>query len=123
MKTDGQSVHGIRNHPIVSLIKSTIERNGFSSISAFAEHAGIARATVYNIVAGQAPLQPSLETLFKLEAALEIPASELIELFRPADQTALEQTRLAGLETLRGKYASDVSLSAELHAERRAERA
>ena len=122
MTIDNHSPAGIRNHPIVGLIKDAVQRGGFRSIGAFAERAGIARATVYNLVADRAPLQPSLETLFKLESALEIPASHLIELFRPTDDSALEQTRLAALETLRGKYAGPVSLSAELHDERRAER-
>ncbi len=123
MKTDSVPTSGIRNHPIVGLIKAALERGGYASIGAFAEHAGIARATAYNLVNDRAPLQPSLETFFKLESALEIPASELIELFRPIDQSALEQTRIDTLETLRGKYAAPRSLSAELHAERRAERA
>jgi transcriptional regulator with XRE-family HTH domain len=123
MNTDGQSARGIRNHPIVSLIKSAIERNGFTSIGQFAERAGIARATVYNIMSDRAPLQLSLETFFKLEASLEVPAGELIELFKPTDHSAVEQTRIKALEGLRGKYAGSVSLSAELHAERRAERA
>lgn len=122
MNTDSQSAPGIRNHPIVGLIKSAIERNGFTSVGQFAERAGIARATVYNIMSDKAPLQLSLETFFKLEASLEVPAGELIELFKPADDTTLEQDRLAALETLRGKYAGAVSLSAELHDERRAER-
>ena len=121
MKTDTQP-RGTRDHPIVKLINSAIERNGFAGIGQFAERAGIARATVYNIMSDRAPLQLSLETFFKLEVSLEVPAGELIELFKPDHDTTLEQTRLEALEALRGKYAGPTSLSRELHDERRAER-
>lgn len=120
MKTD--TSRGIRNHRIVALIKEAIERGGYPNITAFAESAGIARATAYNLVSSGELVQPSLETLFKLESALETPIGQLVELFRPSDHSALEQTRINALETLRGKYAGPLSLSAELHAERRAER-
>lgn len=123
MIVDNHPPAGIRNHPIVGLIKDAVQRGGFKSVGAFAAATGIARATVYNLIADRAPIQPSLETLFKLEVALETPVGQLVELFRPTDDNALEQNRVAALEGLRGKYAGPNSLSAELHAERRAERA
>ncbi len=111
-----------REHPIVRLIKDALERNSSESIADFAQRAGLARATVYHLLTASASLRLRVATLFKLEAALEIPVSDLIELFRPASEVVLERDQLEALSALRGKYARAVSLSAELRSERRAER-
>lgn len=75
---------GVREHPIVQLIKDALERNGSESIADFADRAGLARATVYTLLTASTSLRLRVATLFKLEAALGIPVGELIELFRPA---------------------------------------
>ena len=124
MKTDKQpGVSGIRYHPIVQRIKDAMTREGIRSVGEFGERAGLKRTTTYNLVSSIGPLEPSLETLFKLETALETPVAELIELFRPTAQPEATNDRLEALAALRGKYAAARSLTQELHDERRAERA
>ena len=123
MKTNEQSsVSGIRNHPIVQLIKDAMARDGIRSVGEFGERAGLKRTTTYNLVLDKSPIVVSLETLFKLETALETPVAELIEFLRPTSQPEPANDRLEALSALRGKYAGPTSLSQELHDERRAER-
>ena len=112
----------IRDHPLVQLIKGTMERKGCNSIGSFARNAGMARSTVAKIISNRAPLRLRVGTLFKLEAALETPVGELLEFFRPTSDATPGRLRVIALEGLRGKYAEGPSLSAELHDERRAER-
>lgn len=117
------ATNGDPRYAIAQLIKDAMGRDGFTSIRRFALSAGIAPATVYNIISSTTQPRIRLGTLFKLETALDTPVAQLIELFRPAGHPPLERERVKALGALRGKYAGASSLSTELHDERRAERA
>jgi repressor LexA len=74
--------------PINGLIVETMRRHSIANVRDFADHAGISRATVYDLVRGRSTIggawmKPSLETLVKLAVAVERPTHELLYLLEP----------------------------------------
>lgn len=65
-------------------IKELVKENIYiRSISALAEKAGLTQANLSNIVNGKA--SPSLDTLVKIAAALNVPVSALFDEVQPND--------------------------------------
>jgi repressor LexA len=79
------------NGPYNVVIQKRMKQMGFQKIEDFANYADIGATTVYNLVLGRQTssgnwMKPSIDVLFKLEKALEIPASELLEMLRETNQ-------------------------------------
>lgn len=100
------------------LIEQKMQSLHFSKLEEFAAFARIGRATMFNLLKKPAST-PNLQTLFKLEQALDKPIAELAELYRPESQSRAEI-----LAAQRGKYRTEGrNLVTELLEQRQAERA
>jgi repressor LexA len=68
--------------PFAEEILATMKRLGMRRLEEFADTFGLGRTTVYNLVLGRKVgdkwIKPSLDTVVKLSAALDIPVEELI---------------------------------------------
>jgi repressor LexA len=93
------------NGPFNDLIQSRMKELGLSSVGAFAEYAQVARATMYNVVAGRISengtyVKPSTDTIFALARALRRPAHELLYRLDPEAYGATEAPRPPNLVTV-----------------------
>ena len=76
------------NGPLNDLILARMKAISISSLAEFADHAGIGRATLYNLVQGRVSangtsVKPGLDTLVRLAEALNVPAHELLYRLEP----------------------------------------
>ena len=74
--------------PFADLIRSRMNELGINKLEEFADRINIGRTTIYDLTSGRKNhkgqwVNPSLEVLFKLEAALNTPIAELVECVRP----------------------------------------
>ena len=77
--------------PLTNLIRARMNELGIATLDKFAESIGVGRSTMYDLYSGRRNnkgqwVTPTLEVLFKLETALNIPIADLVECFRPQQQ-------------------------------------
>ncbi|WP_288482422.1 XRE family transcriptional regulator [uncultured Deinococcus sp.] len=72
--------------PLNSLIVARMRELGIETVKEFADHVGIGRSTIYDLVRGRSDgslSNPSLETVTRLADALERPAHEILYMVNP----------------------------------------
>lgn len=74
--------------PLNALIVRAMRRDGIREITKWADHHGIGRTTLYSVLRGRETasrkwVKPSVDTLIRLAAALDVPLHELIYLVAP----------------------------------------
>jgi repressor LexA len=85
----------VYNGPFNRLIADTMRHQGIERLEDFADKWGIGRSTIYDLVRGRVSVhggwsKPSVETLVKLAAALNLPTHELLYLLEPEAPGATE---------------------------------
>ena len=90
--------------PFAEMIYQAMKDLNFKRLEDFADHFDIGRTTVYSLVTSRKSpdgrfVQPSIDTLFKFETALNRPVTELIEVFRvaPAPNLQINYQAFAGI--------------------------
>lgn len=86
--------------PLNALIVRSMRRDGIKEVTKWADHWGIGRSTMYNLLRGRETstggwVTPSVETLIKLARAFGVPTHELLYMIEP-DAPGAESMRSIG---------------------------